>query len=108
MCREILYGLISFFFSLANRNDNACLTSDCRGINPKSRDKIRTRADNTVVEQRCYFNIRANDRLYNTFIRKGIRNSASDINSIQFQSKRLTGRSKSSEAYNTTLELRKL
>ena len=55
----------------------------CRGISLNGLGKFRIRADDTE-EQSCYYNIRINDKLYNTFMRKRVRNTSSDMNSIQF------------------------
>ena len=95
------------FISLANRNDNVCHTIDCRGINPNSPGKFRTKADNPE-EQHCYFNIKTNEKLHNTFIGKTIRNSTSKIDSVHFQNERVLGKSKTREKYDATAELKEL
>ena len=96
-----------FFIILANRNDNTCLISDCRSINPNGPGNFRTRADD-VEEQQCYFHIRANDELCNTFISKRVRNFSPEIDYIQFKIKRVVSKSKTCETFNATSELREL
>ena len=43
-------------------------------------------------EQRCYFNIRTNDKLRNTFISKTLKDICSHTDSIQFQIEQLLSR----------------
>lgn len=98
-------GLNRLFSSLSNRNDNVCLTIDCCGINPNRPGKFQIKADN-VDEQHCFFNIGTNDKLYNTFISKRIRNSSSKINSVQSQIERVLCKSKASETNDVTTKLK--
>ena len=95
------------FISLAFTNNKVCLTNDYYTINLNDPGKFLIKADN-VEEQHCYFNIKTNDRLYNTFISKGIRNSASKIDYTHFQIEHALGKSKTTETYNTTAELKEL
>lgn len=95
------------FISLAFTNDKVCLTNDYYTINLNDPGKFLIKADN-VEEQHCYFNIKTNGRLYNTFISKGIRNSASKIDYTRFQIEHALGKSKTTETYNTTAELKEL
>lgn len=90
-----------------NRSDNVCLTVSCRGINPKGPGRVRAKANETE-EQHCYFNIKTNHKLHNTFVRNRIRNSTFDIDSVHFQMELVLGKSKTSETYDATAELKEL
>ena len=93
------------FISLANRNDNVCLTIDRRGINSNGPGKFRTKVDE-AEQKHCYFNIKANDKLHNTFISNRIRNSTFKIDSVYFQLERVLGESKTSERSDATAKLK--
>ena len=47
---------------------------DCSGRNLNATAKFRTEADN-AMEQRCYFNVNSNDKIYNSFQSERINNS---------------------------------
>lgn len=55
-------------------------------------------------EQHCYFNIRTNDKLRNTFISKTLKNISSHTDSIQFQIEQLVRRNENNKTCDATLE----
>ena len=56
--------------TLSNRKDKTCLTIDCRDNIPNGPGKFKTNAKNE--EQLCYFNEKANEKTFNTFLSKRI------------------------------------
>ena len=71
---------------------------------PNGTDKFRIKADD-AEEQLCYFSIGTNENLCNAFIRKRV---SVDKDSIQFQVEQVVGKSKMSDTYDATLEMREL
>ena len=93
------------FLILADKNGKSCLTMDCHVINPNGPAKIQIKAGN-AKEQFCYFNVKTNYRLYNTFISKRILQT----DPIHFQICRVLSRAKkwNKTTFSTTSELEDL
>ena len=95
------------FVNFANKNKKIYHTIDCRGINPNGPGRFRTEADN-AEEQTRHFNISKNDKLFNTFLSKRIRNSILKETDIYFQIGRVESRSKNNENFDASIELKDL
>ena len=61
-----------------------------------------------MEERCCYFSNGRNDKLWNTFISKRLKNNSSGTDSIQFQIEWLVSRRQSSETYDATSKLGEL
>ena len=93
------------FLNDASKNEKICLTLDCRGINQNGPGMFHIEAD-SLEEQSCYFDIENNNRLFNVFLTKRIRNSKRPTDAIRFQIKRVKGRTKNTnETFDATSEL---
>ena len=68
---------------------------DCRNIKSNRPDKNKTETTN-AEEQLFYFDIRSNDKTYNTFLANRINKSESE-NSLLFKIKTVAGRTQSGE-----------
>ena len=97
--------LIRRFVTLANRNENICLTLDCGGISPKGQGRFRTEAD-IPNEQTCYFNIENSNKLLNVFRSKITRNCEFSEDTVPFQIEPVKSKAKKkkkNEASDTTI-----
>lgn len=95
---QISLWIKRIFVNLANRNEKVCLTIDGQGINSNGPGRFRTQTDN-AENQTCYFNIEINDKHFNTFLSKRIKNSKLKETDIYFQIEPVQTRSEETETF---------
>ena len=94
------------FLELANKNGKVCLTLDCSNTNRDGPSRFRSEADNPD-KQVCYFNIVADEQVYNEFIAKRIK-SKELKNEIQFEITDVKSKTNKSVVFDVSNQIEKL